>query len=196
MNLPLLVATIASPSNVTAHNVWAYLMNCKEDITLFIALAGFALSSGQLIYALWNKRAKFSIEVQNHEMGMRSDHVDHIFLLAINNLSTNPLVITRIVLIKENRLYPCYLTHQWCGERYYPNFPETDIPRTEHILSVDFPLHLTGQQSFLGFISFPVAFSECIPDNDSKLTFKIVTNRGFRNVTVTCPSQNNNSMFV
>ena len=178
------------------HEAWPFLVSHKESITFLIALVSFALSTGQLGYTLWNKRTNLSLEIQNLEIGHRSNKTNHVFLLTINNCSSSPIAITRMILVGGKGDYPCYLTHQWCGEHYYPNFSETDIPCTERVLTVDFPIQLTGNQSFIGFVSFPVYNDKLLPGKEKSVTFKVITNKRLKTIIAKCPDKNTNSLFV
>ncbi len=122
-------------------------------ITLIISIAGFVLSSAQWIYTLYCKRTNYKIFIEKFEWYKHQDCNRCILSLSIQNLSNSPLIITRMCI---NGIQ-CYLSHQFVGERYYPNFPESDIPCTERMLSADFPINIVANSGIMHKVVFDFA---------------------------------------
>lgn len=155
-----------------------FLSTNKDTFTLLIAIAGFLLSAGQLIYALWSKRINLSIELQNIETSFHSNKDRNTFLLTICNNSSSSISITKMILIDNlKKEYSCLLTHRWISERYYPTFPETDIPRTERVFSVDFPIVLDAHQSIMGSIVFDLPKDTVFKNRNHCVTIRFITNK-------------------
>ncbi|WP_143322958.1 hypothetical protein [Clostridium sp. HBUAS56010] len=173
-----------------------YLVCHKDLITLLIAIFSLVLSMGQITYTALGKITRFSVDIQNYEFSGRAKNDDYTFLLYIINHSYNPIALTRIIIITSDGEYPCYINHKWIGERYYPKFPDTDIPRTERFFSEDFPIQLTGNQCFSGFVSFPVDKDKSIFNDDNQVKLKILTNKGTKTFLLNCPKESKGSIII
>lgn len=119
-------------------------------ITLTISILGLILSSSQWIYTLYCKRTNFKMSIEKFEWYDKGDFNRCILTLSIQNLSNSPLIITRMRIHNIQ----CHLSHRWIGERYFPEFPETDIPRTERILSADFPINIVAKSGTMHKVVF------------------------------------------
>lgn len=73
----------------------------------------------------------------------------------------------------------------WCGERYYPQFPETDLPRTERIFSSEFPLNIQQNGANNVLVKFETDSLIEIKKHD-QVTLKILTNKKESVVKVVC----------
>lgn len=125
-------------------------MSVSELITLITAALGLILSVLQWIYTLYSKRTNFSMSIEKFEFHTNKSYNRAIFTLMIWNNSSAPLTITRMSINNVN----CLIKHQWVGDRYYPDFPENDIPRTERELSPDFPITIAAHGGGL----YPIIF--------------------------------------
>lgn len=119
-------------------------------ITLAISIIGLLLSSAQWLYTLYSKRTNYKISIEKFEWYEYEYKNTCILSLFIQNLSNSPLIITRMNINGTQ----CYLSHQFIGEHYYPHFPESDIPRTERILSSDFPINLVANSGMMHKVVF------------------------------------------
>lgn len=173
-----------------------YLISHKDLITLSIAILSLLLSITQIIHTALSKLTRFSVDVQNYEFSDISKRYEYTFLFCITNHSTSPFAITRISIITSKDEYPCYVNHKWIGERYYPKFPETDVPRTERFFSEDLPIQLTGNQCFIGFISFPIEKGATIFDDNNMVKLRFSTNKGYKTLVAKCPKESKGSIIV
>lgn len=173
-----------------------FLISHKDLITLSIAILSLLLSITQIVHTALSKLTRFSVDVQNYEFSDISNRDEYTFLFCIINHSTSPFAITRISIIAPQEEYPCYVNHKWIGERYYPKFPETDVPRTERFFSEDLPVQLTGNQCFIGFISFPVEKGVTIFDKNKQVKLKFTTNKGQKTLVSKCPKDSKGSIIV
>lgn len=128
----------------------------KENITFVIAILAFLLSVAQWIYTLWCSRTHFNAEITNIEKAPNSKGTRYTFTFLINNLSSAPLVITKATI----QHIDCNYLKKWIGERYFPKFPETDVPTTEQCFSSEIPLNLVPHSSSLCTLVFNVEKGE------------------------------------
>ena len=71
----------------------------------------------------------------------------------------------------------CLISHQWIGDHYYPDFPETDIPHTERKLSPDFPICLVPHSGGLFSIVFDFNKASKMPKHN--MTIHVQTSKIF-----------------
>lgn len=155
-----------------------FLTANHDTITLIIALAGFFMSLGQILYGLYSKRTNISLEIENVELSSRGERKRKILTLSICNNSSAPIIITRIFLIDRlGKEHPCLLIHRFVNERYYPKFEHTDIPLTERFLSADFPICLAASQAALELVIFELQPSVNYRYDDTHVKLKVVTNK-------------------
>lgn len=154
-----------------------------ETISLIIAIAGFILSAAQWIYTFYCNRTKFSIAIEKSEFYKRSNYNRCILTFTIQNLSDAPLSITRMYLEDT----PCLISHQWIGERYYPKFPESDIPSTERILSEDFPINIPPHGGGIYRVVFD--FSDKTFCLGSLVSINVITTHKPKTFCLYCPHQ-------
>lgn len=152
-------------------------------ITLIISIAGFLLSSAQWIYTLYCKRTNYKIAIEKLEWFEYENYNKCILSLSIQNLSNSPLIITRM---RINDVQ-CYLSHQFVGEHYYPNFPESDIPRTERILSADFPINIVANSGMMHKIVFDFTDKSFTIGNLIKL--EVQTTKRSKTNALYCPDK-------
>lgn len=155
-------------------------------ITLIISIAGFLLSSAQWIYTLYSKRANYKISIEKFEWYEHSKYNRCILSLSIQNLSGTPLIITRMSI---NDIQ-CYLSHQFVGERYFPHFPETDIPYTERVLSVDFPINIVANSGMMCKVIFD--FSDKTFSLEKIIELNVQTTNKSKSHTLYCPDKSYN----
>lgn len=181
-----------------------FLILNKETITLLIAIIGFVLSSGQLIYTIYLKRLNLHIDIQTIEYAPLEDFDKsgcvkkdgYIFLCTIVNKSSSPLVITKIFVYDTNgKKYPCRLRHIWIGENYYPKFERTDIPCTERKLTANFPICLESTCAIIEAIKFDLP-KDAIISCDGKVTFEVSTIKKHKLYSLQCPPICQSSLSV
>ena len=90
------------------------------------------------------------MSIERFQFHVNKSYNRAILTLMIWNNSSAPLTITRMSINDVN----CLIKHQWVADRYYPNFPENDIPRTERELSPDFPITMEAHGGGLYSIIF------------------------------------------
>ena len=165
-------------------------MSIIDIITLVIATLGFILSVCQWIYVLYSKRTNFSLSIERFEWYRHPEYNRAIFTLMIWNNSSSPLTITRMC-INEVK---CLISHQWIGERYYPNNPETDIPCTERKLSPDFHIFISPHGGGLFSIVFDFKSASKIPKRS--ISIDVQTSNSKKRFHVCCPRVNNYQLYL
>lgn len=154
-------------------------------ITLAISIIGLLLSCAQWIYTLYCKRTNYKISIEKFEWYDKGTFNRCVLSLSIQNLSNSPLIITRIN-IKDTQ---CYLSHQYIGERYFPSFPESDIPRTERVLSADFPINIVANSGIMCKVVFD--FQDKAFVCGKMIDLKVQTTNKARTYTLYCPDKSN-----
>ena len=158
-----------------------------ERLSLIIAILSFAMSLTQWIYTLYKNRTHFSMSIERFEWYEYPEHNYNrsIFTFMIWNSSGAPLTITRMNIEKTN----CLITHQWVGDRYYPKFPECDIPRTERKLSPDFPITIPPNGGGIYSIIFDFDLKAEKPNH--LITVNVQTSCKKKCFTLYCPTESN-----
>lgn len=146
----------------------------QDNITTFIAVAGFLLSSGQLLFGLWHKRYNLKISNTGYSIiksEFNSSYREYIFGFFVENLSSNPVNIMYIsALCKGGAYVRCTLTHRILKEHFIP----PGLERPYQFFTSDFPIHLDGHCSKLIFIMFICSENEEILfTNSGDVTFQI-----------------------
>lgn len=123
----------------------------KNNFSNIIASLALLLSFTQWICGFIRKRENYEVCIDNAQYGQSGKNHYLILSMTILNNSSSNLNITRIYFLQGKSQHLCHLKESWCGERYFPNFPETDIPRTKRILSSQLPLSIlaNGAESVL-----------------------------------------------
>lgn len=153
----------------------------KFGISNIISILALFLTLYQLINNYFKKRERFEIIANNVQV---SD--DKVWLSAtILNNAESALNITRIYFINNSKEYLCSLKRTMCAERYYPLFPETDIPRTERIFSADFPISLYPKGAINTLIEFKIDGMKKIEKNQT-IQLKVVTNKKTKIFNIKC----------
>lgn len=162
----------------------------KENILAAISIIAFIISTSQLIVAIFNKRVKLTVTIQNF-MKFEFDAYDtYIFFISFENSSSSDISITNMFMLDaNNNHFGCSLTHKFVGERYYTKFHETDIPITERILTVDFPIAIEPNGVRMEFLHFNNDKKSKVFDSNQKVQFCLFTNKKKLNVTLSCPLQ-------
>ena len=161
----------------------------KENVTLIIAILGFILSVSQWIYTLWSKRTHFNAEIKNISKTTLKGENTYIFSLLINNLSSAPLVITKVT----TQNIDCKYTKKWISERYFPKFPETDIPITERVFSSQLPLNFAPHSASLELLVFKIPNGEKL-NLASPITITFTTTNKIKTLKLKTP--NNTESFL
>lgn len=154
----------------------------QKDITFFIAVVSFVLSIAQLIYTIYSKRTRFTVEIKNVEKCLRGTKNTYIFTFLINNLSSAYLVLTQVTIQNVN----CQINHRWIGERYYPKFHKTDIPCTERIFTSELPLNFAPHSGAIHHLMFQVEKDEKI-NLASPLLVTFQTSNKKKTIKLNCP---------
>lgn len=162
----------------------------KENISLLIAILSFFLTVGQLLYGIYQRRTNIDISIENCEIGEYSTYTRYILTLMVHNHSSAPAIITKMYLDD----ICCRLRHQWTGEQYYPSFTECDLPRTERLLSVDFPINMVPHSSILERVVFDFSNEDNLP---SRLTtIHVITTKKKKIFSVLLPAPNSNPFRI
>ncbi len=159
------------------------MLDCIASI---IGICGFVLASAQWIYTLYCKRTHYKVSIEKMEFGILADHHRCIITFSLQNLSSSPLIITKMT-VNET---PCCLSHQWVGDHYYPKFPESDIPRTERLLSADFPINMLPHSGAIHKVVFDFPNEALVSGN--MIEVKIQTTNKSKNHLLYCPEASNN----
>ena len=104
----------------------------------------------------------------------------------IINKSSSPLTITGLNYYDGNKKYFCMIRKQWIGEHYYPQFPETDIPRTERIFSANFPICLQPNDARFEVIKFELPQREDIIKKGNIVTVEVITDKHKKDKKLIC----------
>ena len=154
-------------------------MTVTEIVSLCLSAMALVLSIFQIAKTAWEKREKYKLIVDNIQI--------IILKITIVNNSTAPLNITRISYVAKNKnVYLCFLSKKWCGEHYYPKFPETDIPRTERIFSADFPICIPSLGAKRSIVKFEIDSAEAFPSDLNNIRLQIATNNKIKESTYIC----------
>lgn len=81
------------------------------------------------------------------------------------------------------------MSHQYVGERYFPTFPESDIPRTERVLSADFPINIVANSGIMCKIVFD--FHDKTFVCGKMIDLKVQTTNKAKTYTLYCPDKSN-----
>lgn len=121
--------------------------------------------------------------------GMNTKIITNAYCHFLSKISSSPLIITRMYVNEVQ----CYLTHQFVGEHYFPHFPESDIARTERILSTDFPINIVANSGVMHKIIFNFKDKSFTIGNSIEITVQ-TTNR-MKTYKLYCPNKDNNFML-
>lgn len=143
-------------------------MSKYELISITISVIALLSSITQWICSFISKRTNIKVQLLKNYINESGLNI----LFEINNNSSNPVSITSMVI---NKTYKCVINKMWIGERYYPTFPETDIPRTERIFSAQLPINLQPHQSWIGVIIFENI--DIKVNNDTNFNLLVNTNK-------------------
>ena len=162
----------------------AFFENHYSNIVSTLAIL---LTLWQLISASLKRRTKLSLTIENVQQAHLAGRKETIILCTIVNHSDAPINITRMVLVsKERDEISCNLRKRMVGERYYPNYPESDLPRSERIFSVQFPISLSAH----GATSEQVVFSSsCDSENFQEgdtIELVLITDKKSKRLYDTC----------
>lgn len=162
-------------------------MTVTEIVSLCLSAMALVLSIFQIAKTAWEKREKYKLIVDNIQIIKSSSNSGIILNITIVNNSTAPLNITRISYVAKNKnVYLCFLSKKWCGEHYYPKFPETDIPRTERIFSADFPICIPSLGAKRSIVKFEIDSAEAFPSDLNNIRLQIATNNKIKESTYIC----------
>ena len=152
-----------------------------------IATLAMLLSLWQLISSALKKRTKLRLTIENVQQERLPQRKETILLCTIVNHSDSPINITRMMLVaKDGNQISCNLRKIMIGEHYCPNYPETDIPRTERVFSVQFPISLIPH----GAVSEHVVFSSSLDSEDFQegdtMELLLITDKKAKKLRDTC----------
>ena len=127
----------------------------ETEILFTISVSAFLMSLWQFIHEYLRSRVKLSVSVTAFEEHPYTNSTIYRFYFI--NSSSRSIVISSVAFLPyDGKSILCYHSHQWCGERYYPKFPETDITITERKLSLDFPIIINPDSSVSGLVKFKI----------------------------------------
>lgn len=168
-----------------------------SEISDFLAVVAFFLSSYQLIQNYLHRRTNIALEIQNLRLTNNEKDEKYKLLLTISNNSDLPIIITKILLIDDlGKEFPCCLTHKYIGEHYYNKYSETDIPCTERIFSVDFPICLPAHGAAMPYIVFAGNSIRLSFRETSKLHIKVVTDKKTKYFCLDIPDIDKNELSI
>ena len=161
-----------------------FLENHYSDVVATLAIL---LTLWQLISASLKKRTKLSLTIENVQQARLPQRKETILLCTIVNHSDSPINITRMMLVsKEGNEISCNLCKVMIGERYYPQYTESDLPRSERIFSVQFPISLSAH----GATSEQVVFSSSCDSEDFQegdtMELLLITDKKSKRLRDTC----------
>ena len=148
----------------------------KNNISNIISILALSLTLIQYFSALRKKREKYTVRIDNAQGGQSGRNNYLLVNMTILNHSSSNLNITRIYFVDGTTEYLCHLKESWCAERYFPNYPETDIPRTKRIFSSKFPLSILPNGATSELIKFKIESKKEITKNEI-ITLKFVTSK-------------------
>lgn len=163
-----------------------------ENVTFWIAVLGFALSIGQILFGLWHKRYNLKISNTGYSLiqsEFNSSYRQYVFGFFVENLSSNPVNIMYIsALCKGGSYIRCTLTHRFLKEHFIP--PGLDRPY--QFFTSDFPIHLDGRCSKLIFVIYTCHSNEQILFSDSnQVTFLVKSDLKDDSFTLSCKEETN-----
>lgn len=151
-----------------------FFLTNKDVILYCISGAAFVMSTFQTIVYVVRKLAKIKFDVLNKEVAFSGV----VLTFRFTNLSDLPISIHSIDIVTSDKItYSCQLLKEWISERYYPKFPETDIPRTERVYSTEFPTNLDSYQSSMYFVMFEIPEKTISKLTNENVKIIIHTNR-------------------
>ena len=159
----------------------------KENITFVIAVAGFLLSTAQLLFGLWKKRYNLKLINTGYYLIVSKENPDlrqYAFGFFVENHSSNPINIMYLAAqCKNGSYFRCTLTHRFLKEHFLP----TGTDRTYQFFTSDFPIHLAGNTSKLIFVLFSCHHGEQILFSDSgNVTFNVKCDIKNSFITIPC----------
>ncbi len=146
----------------------------KNNISTIISILALVLTLVQYICGLIKNRESYKMLVDNVQVTQRGKKSFVLLTMTILNNSSSNLNITTIYYINGTDEFLCNIKKSWCGERYYPQFPETDLPRTERIFSAEFPLSIQPNGANNVLVKFEIDDQIEIKKNDRIVIFKCV----------------------
>jgi len=144
----------------------------KENISLFIAIAGFVLSIFNIIRQYYFNRAKINIIYRSHYCGGSVS-----FNLAIENCSQLDISISRMLLIVNNKEFEfLYLPKTIWTITHRTGGVETDRKKID---SISFPQTIGGLGAVGGCFAVDVDKETCgLFESPVAVALKVFTNRG------------------
>ncbi len=156
--------------------IWIWVVKNKDFLIAFIALI---LTILQFIFSCLKKREKYQIIAE--KMNLTTGNMNILLVnMSIINYSSSVLNITKMHFINPKDKVLCNLNKTWSGEHYYPKFPETDIPITERIFSVQFPISVQPNGAISVLVRFESVNDFIVLDNCLKI--KVSTTKSTRKI--------------
>ena len=159
--------------------IWKWIENNKDFL---IALIALILTISQYVSSRIRNKEKYEIMSDKVELVTVGNKTVLLIKMSIINCSSSTLHITKMVLANSNNNIICNLNKTWSGEHYYPQFPETDIPRTERIFSAQFPISIQPNGAVSELIRFES--DENISIMNDFLILEISTNKKTRKMCI------------
>ena len=153
--------------------IWKLIIDNRDFL---IALVALFLTILQFIISCVKNHEKYEIIADKVDLSSNGNKNTLLLSMSIFNCSSSPLNITKIYFINEKSKVLCKLNKTWCGEHYYPKFPETDLPRTERIFSAQFPISIQPNGAMSVLIRFDSIENFIILDNCLKLEVSTIKN--------------------
>ena len=166
--------------------VFEFVKENDATIAITLSIASLVLTLSQLINNKFKAREKFEIQLNNVQQYNVGEITSLLLFITIINKSSSPLTITGLNYYDGNKKYFCLLRKQCIGEHYYPQFPETDIPRTERIFSANFPICLQPNGARFEVIKFELPQREEIIKKGNIVTVEVITDKHKKDKKLIC----------
>ena len=165
-----------------------WFLDNREDITFWIAVAGFFISVWSIARQLWRERKNLSvkIEIQNELNCFPRENTNSILCIFIlfENHSMNPISITKVELYTPNQTVIAQLNPHFIGH-LFRRLCDTETPFYERFIeSAKFPIELSALGAAEEFLYFGPTEDTSWKQIDKLI---IYTNRG--KVTVRSKAQ-------
>ena len=167
-----------------------WISKCIEEngtiIATVISIISLLIALIQAVGSKLSKRENYTVQIDNVQQFVQQQECSLLISITIINHSISPLNITRIYYCDKSGEHLCRLKKTWCGEHYYPKFPETDIPITERVFSADFPLAIEPHGAKSELIKFELPQEEKKITKNDTVKLRVITNKSKKVLSLTC----------
>lgn len=145
-----------------------------EIISGVIGILGFVISVAEGIYLFFKQKRHLTFSLETaYIKGMEKKEV--YIRYRVDNLSEQPISITRFQLIVNNKMYDANFIPQYAADSQFKRGQEVIF---HEVIGTDrLPINLDALESHGGYLSF-LLHSDTPPDLETPLNFRVSTNRG------------------